>query len=113
MTQRDRREAGQQLCVLGLIPVRGKLIWGTNDDRVPFEGKRLSRLQPGPKRLFRELVACSVEDARPDFSRRERHGWMWITWGGGAAKLSEQCGKSKRPEGQAVGHHPLWPLHVA
>jgi len=59
--------------MLRLVPVRRELIWGPDDDRVTFKRERFRRLQPGPKRLFRELTAGAVQNARPYFVRRERH----------------------------------------
>ena len=73
MTECDRGEARKERSVLRLVPVRSKLIWGANDDRVALESERFCGLEPSPKRLFRELAAGAVEDTRPDFSRRERH----------------------------------------
>src|SRR5438270_757736 len=77
--ERDRSKAGEELRMLRLIPVRRKLIWRADDDRIALEGQGLSRLKPSPKRLFRKLVARAIEKARPDFCRRERHEGMWIT----------------------------------
>jgi hypothetical protein len=74
MAERDRREAGQQLRVLRFIPISCELIWRPDNDGIALESQRLRWLQPGPKRLFRKLVPRSVEDTRPDFGRRERHG---------------------------------------
>src|SRR5689334_2612626 len=73
MAQSNRSKAAQEGCVLGLVPIRRELIWGPDDDRVALKCERLRRLQPGPKRLFRELTAGAVQNARPYFVRRERH----------------------------------------
>src|SRR5688500_4940567 len=96
MSESNRGQAGQQLCVLRLVPVGGELIGRADDDGIALECQWLGRLQPRPKRLFRKLAARSIEDTRPDFRRRERHERMWITREGGGAKLSEPCGKSKQ-----------------
>src|SRR5688500_11034066 len=82
MSERNGREAGEQLCVLRLVPVGRELIRGADDDRVALERQRFGGLEPGSKRLFRELMARAIEDPGPDFRRRERHGMMWITRGG-------------------------------
>src|SRR5687767_1372418 len=119
MSKSNRRQAGQQLCMLRLVPVGGELIGRADDDGIALECQWLGRLQPRSKRLFRKLAARSIEDARPDFRRRERHERMWITRGGGGAKLSEPCGKSKRrsaplvvPE-QTCDQAAVEALHVA
>jgi hypothetical protein len=100
MAERDRGEAGEELGVLRLVPVGRELIGRAHDDRVPLESERLRRLQPGPKRLFRKLMARAIEDPRPDFSRRERHIGMWITREGRGSEAIRAMWKKQT-------HHPV------
>src|SRR5258708_5718979 len=81
MSDGDRRELGEQWRVLGLVPICRELIWRSDDDGLFVHRNGLRRLKPCFKRLFRQFVPSSVQDSRPDFSRREH-------------SLSEACGKT-------------------
>ena len=98
MAERDRREAGQELRMLRLVPVCRELVRRAHDDRVAFESEGLGGLQPGPKRLFRKLMARAIENPRPNFNRRERHSRLWITWEGrGSEAIRAMWKKQTRP----------------
>src|SRR5438270_3280350 len=83
MTQCDRGEAAEQGRMLRLIPVCRELIRRPDDDGITLKRERLRRLKPSPKRLFRKLAAGAVQDARPNFVRRERHNAVDNFWEAG------------------------------
>src|SRR4051794_7696985 len=73
MAERDRTVVGEELRVLRFVPVGCELVGGTDEQRIAFDGQWLGWFEPGPKRLFRELLPSAVEEAGPDFARGERH----------------------------------------
>src|SRR5258707_24810 len=81
MTDGDRRELSEQRRMLGLIPVRCKLIWRSDNNGLFVHRDGLRRLEPCFKRLFRQFVPSPIQDSRPDFSCREH-------------AFSEACGKT-------------------
>src|SRR5437763_2984109 len=83
MTERDRSQAAEQRGMLRFIPICRELIRRSDDDRIALKGEGLRRLEPSPKRLFRKLAAGAVQDARPNFVRRERHNDVDNFWEAG------------------------------
>jgi hypothetical protein len=67
MSERDWGKIGEQLGMFRIIPIRRELIWRADVYRFPVELESFCWLKPGLKRLFRNLLASSVKDSRPDF----------------------------------------------
>jgi hypothetical protein len=67
MSERNWGEIREQLGMFRVIPIRGKLIWRADVYRLSVELESFCWLKPGLKRLFRNLLASSVKDSRPDF----------------------------------------------
>jgi hypothetical protein len=64
-----RKHAG----VLGLVPLDGKLIRGTDHELRSVQGYRRGRLQPGADCVFGKLTARIFENAFPGFFGGQRH----------------------------------------
>ncbi len=61
MAEGDRGVGGDKVGMFGVVPVRGELIGRADDQRISVETERLGRLEPGAKRLFRQVVARVIE----------------------------------------------------
>src|SRR5579863_886901 len=71
MAEGDRGVGCDEVGVFGIVPVRSELIGRTDHQRVAVKAKRLGRLEPGAKRLFRQVVARVIEKPRPGLRRSE------------------------------------------
>ena len=73
MAECDGRKTRQQIRVLGLVPVRRKLIRGADEQGTPLHCERLGGLEPGTIRLLRQHLARTLAQAVPEFGWRKRH----------------------------------------
>src|ERR1043166_6638915 len=73
VAQRDGRECGKQVCVLALVPIRGELIRGADEDGAAVERKGLSRLEPCSEGLLGQLLSSAIEQTAPSFVGSQRH----------------------------------------
>ena len=81
----DSGEAGQQVCVLGFVPVCRKLVWGADKEGVAFHAEGIGGLEPGAIRLLWEDLARALAQAIPGFGRRKGHDggrgfWRLLWW---------------------------------
>jgi hypothetical protein len=69
VTKHNWSKARQEFSVLGIVPIGREPVWSSDVDRFSVELKCFGRLEPRSERLFRHLLAGSVEDSRPYFGR--------------------------------------------
>src|SRR6185437_837880 len=61
VTEHNRCKAGQQLRMLGLVPLRREPVGRTDENGVPVQGQRLRGFEPRSECLFRELESGTLE----------------------------------------------------
>ena len=66
-------QAGEQRRVLRLVPVGRELVGGRDVQGAPLDLEGFDGLQPGTEGLVGKLEPRAVEQAGPDFPRRETH----------------------------------------
>src|SRR5687767_4427794 len=73
--------------MLGFVPLGGESIRSPNEEFVPFDSQRFGGFEPGLERLLRQLLARTIEQARPGFLCSKSHNELavWRTGRGSEA----------------------------